>query len=360
MYSSHIDPGKSCGAIGYDFNKVSYGLTVSAYYCPRCSKDFPSRNDLKQHVWEKHPTKQPLLFLGGRELSSTRFTCRNASMLEGLNALNVESVIVNGELVTLRALSAEFLNAKNKFFNIALTNNGITKHFEIDVSIVPDEDIVIIDKIFFDCFGKALLSNKSIDIFIRLSSRYPAAKDYVDGLVSYLVALQAKNGKAGFTAYEQYPSKLAQALATLSDFTNPLAVAICDLTLFMTNSLSDISLNGHVAQLIGATNFLLNGERMQETKSPASQNIKIPVDNASHNINQLINEDSIEALSVAELERRAGACAAAFDFSSADKDKVNLILFRKAIAEKDTLMQKKYAKSLKHWDEIEKVVVGYE
>jgi hypothetical protein len=274
--------------------------------------------------------------------------------------LNGESIKVNNKQVSLKQLNNLIGSAIDQFFQIDITNEGITKRFEIDVKLVSDEDIQNIDQLFFDCFGKGDLTNQGIDTFIRLTSQYSSAKEYVDGLVSYLVALQAKTGKANFTAYEQYPEKLIQSLATLIDFTHPLAVAICDLTLFMTNTLSDISLNGPVSQLNSATNFLLTGQHANQNKRKKQNDIKLPVDNATHNIIHLISQDFVEAKSVDELARRVDVCMKSFDYSPADKDKLNLVLFRKAVEENNNLMQNKYAKKLRHWDEFEKVVVGYE
>lgn len=332
----------------------------SDYFCTRCNRGFSTQQVFAKHLWDEHPTKAPQLFIGSRQLTSTRTKIRNEASFQNLIALNSESITLNGELVTEEELNRRVRAENNHFFQIEIINEGVTNRFELDVKLVSDAEIQAIDQIFFDCFGKAEFTNKEIDTFIRLTSQFSSAKDYIDGLVSYLIALQVKSGKAGFTAYEHYPDKLAQALTTLSDFTNPLAEAICDLSLFMNNALSDISLNSPVAQLNSATQFLLVGDSPHSNQSKTSNDIKIPVDNATHIIIQLINEDFIEARSLDKLEQQTSAYIKAFDFSPADKDKVNLILFRKALAEKNKLMQKKYAKRLKQWDEIEKVVVGYE
>jgi hypothetical protein len=251
--------------------------------------------------------------------------------------------------------------ATNTFFHIDVTNEGVTKRYELDVKIVSDDDINHIDQYFFDCFDKGQLTSDIIQTFIKLSSRFPAADEYVDALVNYLLGLQAKVGKTSVITFEEYPEKLNQAFSVLSGFNSQLALAMCDVIAFMTNALNQVGTTGLLTQVHAATHFLLTGKRKKirltaDTKSFA----QLPIDSATHHIIEFIDQELSDLSTIKAVEDKVNTLTNKCDISPSDKDKLNLIIYWKSLELSDEEAQLKYARKLKHWDEIEQAITSYD
>jgi hypothetical protein len=342
-----------------DAGRVLYS-PQQKFYCHRCEKNFATQEQLTQHLWDKHPTKNPILIFGDTELTSTRHIVRNRFPLENVSVLNAELINVNGNEVTLKKLNKLIGSATNQFFRIDITNEGVNKKFELDIKLISDSYIQNIDECFFNCFNNSQLTNDGIQTFIKLTNRYTDAADYIDGLLNYLVGLQAKVGRASVVSFEKYAEKLNQSFSILSEFKNPLAVAICDVISFMMNTFNEVSDNGPLLQVNAAIQFLLSGTHRALPVGASSSIAQLPIDNATHNILDLINNELADFKGIGDAESKVSALYKQYDFSPVDKDKVNLILFWKAHEVGDNESQKQYKKKLMYWDEIEKVIANNE
>lgn len=342
-----------------DAGRINYE-PLKRFYCYRCKVNFDSQELLAQHLWDKHPTRSPVLILGERELSSTRHTVRSQGSLEQIFVLNAELIKVNDNTVSLKGLNKLISSATNQLFQIEIINEGIHKRFELDVKLVSDSDIQNIDQCFFDCFNNSQLTNEGIQTFIKLTSGYSAADEYVDGLVNYLVGLQAKVGRASVITFEEHIEKLNQAFSVLAEFKSPLAIAVCDIISFMMNALSEVSATGSLIQVNSTTQFLLTGQHSGLPNKNFSSIAQLPIDNATHSLIELINHELSEFEQISDVEKKVSALFKQYDFSSNDKSKINLLLFWKSCELGDRESQKKYKKRLIHWDEIEQVIAKYE
>lgn len=330
------------------------------FFCQRCNVNFATQALLARHLWDKHPTKSPVFLLGDRELTSTRLTVRSKTSLEQVKVLNADSITVNDTELSVEQLNTLISSATNQFFNIVIANDGVTKRFELDVKLVANEDIQDVDQCFFDCFGKAQLTNEGIQTFIKLTSKYTAADEYVDGLVSYLVGLQAKAGRASVISFEAHLDKLSHAYGVLAEFNSPLAIAICDIISFMTNSLSEVFPASPLKEVYSAVQYLLTGQLNEVNHSQAVNFAQLPIDNATHHLVEIVNHELHQYKRVEELESKLKALSGKTEFTTADKNKINLLLFWKSLELGDRASQEKYARKLRHWDEIEQVITQYD
>lgn len=356
-----LNPQRKYASYGpLDVGRDDY-VQQHAYGCQRCNLHFNSQELLAKHLWNEHPTKSPVLILGDKELSSTRFTVRNRLALQNLTLLNSQSIKLNDEPISFEMLHQTLKEATNRFFHIDVTNEGVTKRYELDVKIVLDDDINNIDQYFFDCFDKGQLTNEIIQTFIKLSSRFPAADEYLDALVNYLLGLQAKVGKASVITFEEYPEKLNQAFSVLSGFNSQLALAICDVIAFMTNALNEVGSTGLLMQVHAATHFLLTGQKKRiRLTADAKSFAPLPIDSATHHIIELINQELFNLSTIKAVENKVNTLSNQCDISPSDKDKLNLIIYRKSLELNDEEAQQKYARKLKHWDEIEQAITNYD
>jgi hypothetical protein len=128
----------------------------------------------------------------------------------------------------------------------------------------------------------------------------------------------------------------------------------------MMNTFNEVSDNGPLLQVNTATQFLLSGTHRASPVGASSSIAQLPIDNATHNILDLINNELADFEGISDAESKVSALYKQYDFSPIDKDKVNLILFWKAHEVGDNESQKKYKKKLMYWGEIEKVIANNE
>jgi hypothetical protein len=348
--SAFIDPGNSGGSVIIPDFMEGYESKPIVYYCGQCSAQFDDRNTLILHEWEAHPTKQPLMFLDNEELTSTRFFCRDKNYLGKLICSNYDSMIVNGERVILEEFNSVLKQSGDMFYNILLTNKKVSKTFELDVKIAEASELKAIDECFMDYFSKRSFTSETLDNFIQSTKKYTSASHYVDGIVSYIHGILAKDNRTQYIDYEQFEAKLNQSLNTLSSFNTALAQVVCNLIYFIKNDLHSIVYTGVMPEFEHATRFLLLDKKLSPCESKVTGNIQLPIDSVTDQTIRLITKKYHAYEHAEPLQKEIDALQRSGSLTSSEKDKLNMLLYRKALECHNETLSQKLSKKLKYSD----------
>ena len=102
---------------------------------------------------------------------------------------------------------------------------------------------------------------------------------YIDGLVRYLHGLKAKDHQSDITTFESFDQRFSQALASLSDYTTPLAAALRAVIRFNRNDFGLMHCASGLPDLDRAIAFFYGNDLV--SSAFASPDAQLPVDQAS-------------------------------------------------------------------------------
>lgn len=230
----------------HDTQGVDWGEFVPrliTYPCLICGQVFESRDGLFDHRFEQHPFKRPILFLDGLEATSPTQLLVHPLATEAIDFGATTRCYLNGNIIEMSDLKSHLAEKRRGMCSIVLANEEIESSYQIDFDVPNESDLKDVERIFFEVAGTDVLNLDRIDLFINMSSSFPTAIRYVDGLSNYLYGILAKDQRGG-TQLERsdFISKFNQALDTLQHFDRPLAFAIVGVINFNQNVFEKVEL----------------------------------------------------------------------------------------------------------------------
>ncbi|WP_158768848.1 hypothetical protein [Paraglaciecola sp. L1A13] len=345
--SAFIDPGNSGGSVVIPEFMEGISSEPARYYCQVCEASFATRQDLILHVWQQHPTKQPQLYINNRELRSTRFICRDKTLLGTLIGANYQTIRVNGEETEIEAFNSTMKFSDNQFYVIELINSKVTRKFELDVKLAASDEINAIDKCFMSFFNGRGFTSETLDNFIQSVKEYKSAVEYVEGIVCYLQGILAKDGRTSYINYEDHEAKLNVSLEKLSSFNSQLAEVICNIIYFIKNDLNSITFSGLMPSIESVTVFLLRHEKVDILRGVGQGNFDLPIDRITEHTVRLITEKYPEHESAQSFLKEVDALLRSGDLTREEKEKLNLVVYQKAMQCGDVDLQSAFAKKIK-------------
>lgn len=232
------DPAHSFGSVD------GSGVTVTlrkTYFCPECNLQVASEFALSEHLSRVHPIAHPHLVIGGiRTPAEWIVRKRQTETVLAPNAQGI-AVSLNGsrsKRCTTVALGELLRSQTAGVLEIVLTNRGAESRYRIVLRIPPRDALDVIDRRFSSRLAREDVTISDIRVFAEDVPGGPAAVDYASGLADYVYGVLAKDGAGGTSlTFSGYRQKLAHAAAVLSEFDNPLAIAICSCVRFNLNDL---------------------------------------------------------------------------------------------------------------------------
>ena len=224
----NCDPAHAVGSV--DGRTTTLELTQT-HLCPECQAEFPSMDNLGDHLTTKHPILQPYLLFGGARVSHD-WVIRQAMDASDLQIMNAKEVAlgINGD--QLRSISCEaFLQVLNRTrygtLELQLRNRGACRRYVIHVLVPKQDDLRRIEDLFTEHLVRNDVSVSDVRHFDEILSVGGAAREYASALADYVYGILAKDSAGQTTLpFEEFPNKLKRSLDIVKAFKTPLAATI--------------------------------------------------------------------------------------------------------------------------------------
>ncbi len=237
--------------------------------CMHCGEEFDTADDLRQHRFQAHPIKRPLLFIRGMEIGSTPVTITRSLAPQDVGTGACTSAIVNGVHMPVDHLAATLASIEQDTVRIVLEGEGANASFEIRIEIASDDDMEGVEQAFFRVAHHRRLDVRAIEQFIDGASPYKTAAAYCDGICEYLYGVLAKErSPTSSLRYEAYREKFTRALDKLRTFDRPLANRVGGLVEFHFNHFPEaasLSPGARVGRAANAFATRLSGSSLPES-----------------------------------------------------------------------------------------------
>lgn len=213
------------------------------YVCEHCSASFLELELLRRHRFEKHPVRQPALWIRGRAVGALPQKLMSTLKPSEVVVEDTTGCLVNGKTVALKELGQHLASMKREFVEVQLSNAGATTRCELDFCIADVDHLVGVESAFLRVARDHELSVAALARFITECQAYPSAMPYCDGICQYLYGVMAKEGSPDSGLKKnQYVGKYLLASETLSDFDRPLARSVRALVAFHFNQFQEAEL----------------------------------------------------------------------------------------------------------------------
>lgn len=223
--------------VGFDeeWNRSPVRVSVRVR-CVYCDLEFTSDDELRKHRFAAHPLRRPTLYLDGRELGTQRVRVTRKLVPETISVCDAERAVLNGRDVEPAHLGSEIAKVSRDVCRIVLSKDGVDAHFELEVRVASNEDLLGVETQFGKMAARRRLDARAIEDFISGASNFTSAIGYCDGICSYLYGLLAKERAADCSlSHEAYVAKYSQAVDTLASYHRKLANTIIGLIEFHFN-----------------------------------------------------------------------------------------------------------------------------
>lgn len=326
--------------------------TPQTFRCSHCGAQFDNAADLRQHRFEAHPFKRPLLFIRGTEVGSTPLTITQTINPSDVDTGACATATVNGDRMPVDQLAGTLASIEQDTVQIVLEGDGTTASFELRIEIASDEDMAGVEQAFFDVARHRRLDMRAIGQFIEAADGFKTAVGYCDGICEYLYGVLAKErSPASSLPYEAYREKFSRALDKLGTFDRPLANRIGGLIEFHFNHFPEAELLsfgsrvGHAAAVFDA--WLSGDVPSAWAQGPIVDDVRLDSLLTDWDTEQLVRwvvtEPSSLSGEVAQIEKMLSGDPAEFD-----QTKLHILLVQIGLSSKSQAMVLAHARELRN------------
>ena len=210
------------------------------YQCEFCASTFDSRDELRRHLFQSHPLRQPQLLLRGQpmgRLSKKLITPLQESEIAFEDA---DECQINGTSIPIGRLGQYLANFRNAFVDVMLKNGTVVSHFKLDFQVAKEADLVGVERAFLRLAQNRRLTLDDVSRFISESREYPTGMPYCNGICHYLYGVRAKEQLSDCELpVDKYVEYYLQATEELADVQRPLAQCIRAIVAFHFNHFDD-------------------------------------------------------------------------------------------------------------------------
>lgn len=249
------------------------------YQCEHCSASFAELAALRQHRFEKHPVRQPALWLRGRSVGAVAQLVMSPLQASEVHIEDATRVVLNGKSVPLASVGRRLATMKREFVELQLENAGATSRCTLDFRIADEAHLVGVETAFLRLARGKELTLDAVGRFNGDCAQFPSAKPYWDGICHYLYGVMAKERSPDSgLKHGQYVERYMRASDELSGFDRPLARSVRALVAFHFNQFHDagsMAPAGALRHAAGAFAGLLQGRPWPAdmTQTPASDRV---------------------------------------------------------------------------------------
>ena len=322
--------------------------------CQKCGQDFPDVDALTLHRFEMHPYLQPALLIDGVEFVATRQTISKQIEAEKIRFTNTSTCWLNGEQVTAAALSQRIAAARQKFISVRLRNDegAVETNYDLDIGIPEKNDIIEVEKRFFELSSAGNLTVISINNFIQVTREFLSARSYVDGLSMYLYGVLAKDQRGDISlTREDGRARMTSAQQLLIRFDTPLSVVVTQTINFNLNAFNDgllLQNSPQLARVMQRFWHLLHPDEnlpVLRDEAEGARSKQVPLDVCT---NQLVEWSLLSSSSVVEKRKELEKTFSDDNWIPDDRFKVQILLVDALNNEGEVKKCSDHARRLRH------------
>lgn len=208
----------------------------SVFPCAHCNEIFSSTDELREHRFESHPLRQPVLFLQGRELGVHPARITKGLAVEDVTVHGCDRAMLNGKGIGIGLLPKKLAQIRSDVCHVTLSKADISCEFTLDFRIASEADLRGIEEQFEQTARGRRLDVRAVEEFISATSGFVSAIGYCDGICAYLYGILAKERAPDSSLpYDKYAGKFSKAAEGLGAYDRPLADVIGGLVEFHFN-----------------------------------------------------------------------------------------------------------------------------
>lgn len=233
------------------------------YVCEYCAESFAEVDSLRRHRFERHPVRQPTLWLRGRATGSLPQVLMTPLQAVDVVVEDALVCIANGRSVELSELGVHLALMTREFVELQLKNEGANTCCVLDFRVAEESHLTGVESAFLRLAREQQLSIEALSRFIQDCRAFPSAMPYCDGICHYLYGVMAKERSIDSGLKQpQYVERYLRASDELSSFDRPLARSVRALIAFHFNQFDEAELlapEGALRHAAGAFAGLLQG-----------------------------------------------------------------------------------------------------
>lgn len=233
------------------------------YSCENCAVSLESLEALRRHRFERHPLRQPALWLRGRAIGTLPVVLMTPLQAEDVVLEDADRCLLNGNHVERGDLAVRLASIENQFVELQFDNAGARTRCLLDFRVAGESHLAGVEAAFLRLARDRELSIVALSRFIEDCRDFPSAMPYCDGICHYLYGVMAKERSpdSGLKR-DQYVERYLLATDELAGFERPLARGVRALIAFHFNHFEEAELlapDGALRRASNAFGGLLNG-----------------------------------------------------------------------------------------------------
>ncbi|UGQ41883.1 hypothetical protein [Rhodococcus aetherivorans] len=215
------------------------------FRCVECGLKFPSERKLEYHRFEGHPVAEPTLVFRGQLCGRSRTLIDQASTPDEWQVHNCSMVRIDGKTLPAKKAPELLAESGSGVVVVELVNDRASRLFELDYAIAAEADLDGVDVQLAALSHGRQLTLASIDSFIETTARFRTARNYRDGIATYLYGVLARERSTETNlTYDKHQEKFDEAAALLRGFDRTPARTVCSLVSFHYNHFDEAILRG--------------------------------------------------------------------------------------------------------------------
>lgn len=237
--------------------------------CRECNSIFETKMELEAHHFEDHAVLAPSLLLRRRTCSREQTVITSPTIPADWSVENCTSTTFNGRNIRVGDVGKTLSSIDSGFVKLVLSGEDSEQAFRLSFRIADTAELSIVDSVLRSTFDGGELRRSAIDTFLSQSAPHRSARDYRDGIASYLYGILAKNytAESGLER-DAYRSKFEEASKQLDTFDTPVAHAICSQISFHFNHFEQAEARAYDPKVNLASQRFLNVLGLSASEKP--------------------------------------------------------------------------------------------
>ena len=237
-HTGYMEFHEPVGLEGYLFEP-----SPRAFPCKHCGHIYHSIEELRQHRFESHPLRRPVLFLHGRELGAHPVRITRFLTARDVHTDNCDQAFLNDNEIPVSSVPNKLSEISSDVCKLELRKASVSAEFSLEFCIASETDLKGVETQFEQMARRHQLDIRTVEDFIAATERFGTAIGYTNGICEYLYGVLAKEKTPDSTLpHETYVSKFNIAAEALSVYERPLAQTIGSLIEFHFNHFEEAAL----------------------------------------------------------------------------------------------------------------------
>lgn len=276
-----VDPGNAWGSVLIPEITIEPNSPVT-FKCDKCGEAFADREARRQHIFDHHPFKRPLLMVGSRMVNERGQVIATPFPPADWVIQQTERIVIDQQEVTSRQACQQLSQLTSGFHEVTLTSadHAVTYHIEFDIP--NDAQLAAVERVFNMLIVNQPLESDRIAQLITVVKQEDGARFYLEGVSDFLYGVLAKDQRGGTSlSRDDYTAKFHAAREALRFMDRPLANLIKALVNFNDNAFSEaeaLAPDGQVAIACRMLNGLRSGKHWPAPDTRIASGHNLPVD----------------------------------------------------------------------------------